>query len=375
MDSKKPIARVISFNKAYEMPVNDISVKDGYIKWGKDNNYPDSTFEKYNYTGSSTSKSIINKKNKLITGKGFEPIVDPQLNEFVEKIGLEKEIKKVGLDYEIINGFAYEIIWSNDGSRIASIKHIPIHKLRIGIEDEEGVNFPHFWYSDNWEEYRKEAYTPVPIRAFNPYIKQGKQIYVHYEYNPYCDVYPVESYSTAMNWIEMDYEISKFHINQIKQGYHPSFILNFSTGIPNEEEMDEFYRDFENRYQGSDNAGNFILAFSDGFDNRPELTPIQMNDSDDRFQMLMEQSEIQIARGHEIPVQMVVTTPGKLASSDERKELMAEFQVSYVTPRQEALEECLNYILQVGGYNEPLKLAEYGGEDAAQQTITDNEQS
>ena len=139
--------------------------------------------------------------------------------------------------------------------------------------------------------------------------------------------------------------------------------------------MDEFYRDFENRYQGSDNAGNFILAFSDGFDNRPELTPIQMNDSDDRFQMLMEQSEIQIARGHEIPVQMVVTTPGKLASSDERKELMAEFQVSYVTPRQEALEECLNYILNVGGYNEALKLAEYGGEDAAQQTITDNEQS
>lgn len=374
MKAKVPY-KIISFNEAYKQPENKYNVSRGFIEWGDKNNYPDTTFEKYNYTGSSTSKSIINKKNKLITGKGFEPITDPQLNDFVTKTKLDREVKKIGLDYEIINGFALEIIWSNDGTQIVSIKHIPIHKLRIGIEDEDGINYPHFLYSEDWSEYRKAQNTPIPIRAFNPFIKQGKQIYVHFEYNPYCDVYPVEQYSNAMNWIEMDYEISKFHINQIKQGYHPSFILNFSTGIPNEEEMADFYRDFENRYQGSDNAGSYILAFSDGFDNRPELTPIQLNDSDDRFQMLLDQCEIQIARGHEIPVQMVVTTPGKLASTEERKELLAEFQVSYVTPRQEMIEDVLNEILSVGGYNEPLKLAEYGQEDAAVNTITEDEQS
>lgn len=369
---KKPSVKVISFNKAYEPPKNKYNKSKGFVEWGEKNNYPISTFEKYNYTGSSTSKSIINKKNALITGNGFEKITDPRLEEFVKRMKLEKTIKKVGLDYEIINGFALEIIWDKAGENIASIKHVPIHKLRIGIECEDRP-YPHFLFSNDWEQYRKDEYSPIAIREFNPNIRQGKQIYVHYEYNPFTDVYPVEQYSNCMNWIEMDYEISRFHINQLKQGYHPTFVLNFATGVPSEEEIDDFYRDFKSRYQGTGNAGNMILTFSDGNEEKPELIPINLNDSDDRFSMLMEQSEIQIARGHEVPVQMVVTTPGKLSGTDERKELLAEFQVSYVTPRQRQIEEVLNEILSANGYSEELKLGEYAGEDKAKETITDEQ--
>ena len=363
--------RVINFNQAYEPPVNKYNAGKGFVEWGDKNNYPNKTFEMYNYTGSSTSKSIINKKNSLITGQGFQPIVDTRLQEFVDKMKLEKTVSRVGLDYEIINGYAVEVIWSKDGTTIASMKHIPIHKLRRGIETED-IPFPHFLFSHDWEQSRKNEFRPTPIREWNPFIKQGKQIYVYYEYNPFVDAYPVESYSNCMNWIELDYEVSKFHINQLKQGYHPSFIFNFATGIPTEEEMDDFNRDFENRFQGTDNAGNFFLTFSEGSEQAPQLTPIQLNDSDDRFAMLIEQSEIQIARGHEIPPQMVVLTPGKLSSTDERMELLKEFQLTYITPRQRKIEEVLNEILSAGGYTEKLKLSEYGMneiEDTGEKTI------
>lgn len=353
--------KVINFNKAYEPPKNKYNKSKGFVEWGEKNNYPDSTFERYNYTGSSTSKSIINKKNALITGNGFEPITDPSLQEFVDKTKLEKTVRRIGLDYEIINGFALEVIWDKAGEKIASIKHVPIHKLRIGIECEERP-YPHFLFSNDWSQYRKEEYAPIAIREFNPHIRQGKQIFVYYEYNPYSDVYPVEQYSNCMNWIEMDYEISRFHINQLKQGYHPTFVLNFATGVPSQEEIEEFTKDFERSYQGTKNAGNMLLTFSDGAEEKPELIPINLNDSDDRFAMLMEQSEIQIARGHEVPVQMVVTTPGKLSGTDERMELMEEFQMSYVTPRQRRIETVLNELLSVNGFPE-LRLAEYGADE------------
>ena len=291
-------------------------------------------------------------------GKGFEEITDPSLKKFVDNAKLVKQSKQAALDYEVINGFAYETIWNNEGTEIVSIKHIPIHKLRRGIECEE-IPYPHWFFSNDWSQTRKEEFKPTPIREWNHLWKQGKQIYVYIQYNPLMNVYPIESYSNAMNWVQMDYEISKFHINQLKQGYHPSFILNFATDIPTNEEMEEFHYRFEQEFKGTENAGHAFLTWSEGREQAPELTPIVLNDSDDRFAMLIEQSEIQIARGHEIPPQMVVLTPGKLSATDERMELMEEFQQAYITPRQENHEEVLNEILAFNGYTEKLKFKEY----------------
>ena len=148
-----------------------------------------------------------------------------------------------------------------------------------------------------------------------------------------------------MNFIEMDYEVGKFHLNQVKQGYSPSFILNFATGVPSIEEQDEFYREFKRNYSGTDNSGKIILTYSEGVEGKPELIPIQLNDSDDRFIMLQELIERNIVMGAEIPPQLVVLTPGKLGSSEERNELQIEFQQSYISPRQQIIEEAYNEIL------------------------------
>ena len=63
--------------------------------------------------------------------------------------------------------------------------------------------------------------------------------------------------------------------------------------------------------------------------------------------------------GHEIPPQLVVLTPGKLGSSDERKELLQEFQQYYITPRQEQLEVGLNEVIEVLGFTEYIILNTY----------------
>lgn len=351
--------KILNFNQAYEAPKNKINLKKGVVEWGDKNNYPNYILDLYNYKGSTTHKSIINKKVKLISGKGFKDIVDPLLLDFVDKTNLTKEIKNATLDYELFNGFAFEVIWNNEGTGYTSIKSIPLHKLRIGVENDD-IKFPHYLFSNDWSQTNKKEFEPQIIRAFNPYIKQGKQIYVHFEYNPATSgTYPIVDYSTSINWIELDYEISKFHLNQAKQGYAPSFILNFATGIPTQEEQEEFYKEFKKAYAGSENAGNLIITYSEGSDGKPELIAISLNDSDKRFTMLIDQIENQIVRGAEIPPQLVILTPGKLGSTQERDELMLEFQQSYITPRQETLEYVINNILYVAGFTEDLKLREY----------------
>lgn len=360
----KQTFKILNFNEAYVPPVYKYNDKLNIIEWGDKNLYPKYVLDIYNNYGSSIHKNIINKKTKLVAGKGFKEIADEALSQFVDKNKLEKVTKKAALDYELFNGFAFEVIWNNAGTAITSISHIPFSKLRIGIENKD-LNFSHVWFSNDWEKYKKEGYEPEMIRCFNPLVRQGKQIYYYSEYNPSNDeLYPIPGYSTSFNWIELEYQISIFHLNQAKQGYSPSFLLSFNSGIPTEEEQDEFAKQFKRNFAGTENAGKIIITYSEGIDQKPELTAIQLNDSDERFIMLMDQIESHIVAGAEIPPQIVILTPGKLGSSAERAELMNEFQQSYVTPRQEVIEGVINEILKASGYQEELVLETFIEEDA-----------
>lgn len=356
--STKQVFKVFNFGKEYVAPEYKYNATHGFIEWGNNNLYPQYLLDLYNHYGSTTHKSIINKKTRLTTGYGIKDTLDPTLQEYIKKNELEDVLKKCEVDYEIFNGFCFEVIWNNEGSSF-DIHYMPFNKIRKGIENEE-IDYPHFWYSKNWKEYKKDEYEPKLLRNFDPNVRTGKQLYYHIDPNPQQDeIYPIPGYSTSINWIELDYEISKFHLNQVKQGFAPSFILNFATGIPSIEEMDEYYRDFKRNYEGATNAGKIIITYSEGQEQAPELTPIQLNDSDERFIMLQDMVEKNIVMGHEIPPQLVILTPGKLGSTEERQELLQEFQSYYITTRQEQLESCFNYVLSKIGFKEEIQIRQY----------------
>ena len=114
--------------------------------------------------------------------------------------------------------------------------------------------------------------------------------------------------------------------------------------------MDEYYRDFRRNYQGSGNSGKVIITYSNGADEKPEITPITLNDSDERFIMLQDMVEKNIVMGHEIPPQLIILTPGKLGSTQERQELLVEFQQYYIEIRQQQMETQFNYVLSKIGF-------------------------
>jgi hypothetical protein len=115
-------------------------------------------------------------------------------------------------------------------------------------------------------------------------------------------------------------------------------------------------------YSSAQNAGKIIITYSEGQEQAPQLTPIQLNDSDERFIMLQDMVEKNIVMGHEIPPQLVVLTPGKLGSTTERQELLAEFQSYYITPRQQQLEEVINLTLSPLNFTSEIVLNTYDAE-------------
>lgn len=353
--------KIIKFNESYIPPTSKLNPGLGIVEWGDKNNYPQYLLDLYNFYGSTTHKGIINRKVRMTSGQGFEDIIDPHLKHFVSNNDISKEIRKLSFDLEIFNGMSFEVIYDRLGENIIELNHVPFSKVRHGIIDreDENLSIPHFWISNDWTKARSDDFAPEYIREFDG-TKEGRQLVYFRDYNPGDDGYnPVPFYSNVINWIELDYEISKFHLNQAKQGYYPSFILNMSQGIPNEDKQDQFLKGFKKNFMGTENSGKAIITYSEGKENAPEIIPLTLNDSDERFIMLMDQIEKYIVLGHEIPPQLLILTPGKLSATDERLALLHEFQVSYISPRQNIIEEMLNKVIAPEFSGEKLRLKKY----------------
>ncbi len=348
---------LMQLSAVYVPPTYKYNKKLNLIEWGPKNDYPDYLLNLYNNVGSTLSTAIINKKTKMISGKGFNEVLDPRLIQFITENDLAGETKKATLDYQIFNSFALEIIYSNGGN-ITSIKHIPIHKLRIGIEDGK-LNFPHMWFSKDWSQYRKDEYAPEMIRTYNSNLKQGKQILFYTEYNPAQEgLYSIPEYSQAISLIELEHQISRFHLNQAKNGYQMSTHLHFSSGIPTLEEQDEFFGELENKFKGTDGQ-TLLVTYSDGIEGKAEYNSIQLSSTDERFIHLMDLLNEKIVQMHEIPPQIIIPTSSFSVPKDERTSLQEEFQTYYITPRQETIEAVLNKLLASDGYTEKLILKKY----------------
>lgn len=352
--------KIFSFNEAYVAP-QYTPVKKGeykYLSFGKDNLYPLYILSLYNNTGSSLHKAVINKKSRLTTGFGIKDVLDEGFKQWIKENKIEQLLKYIGKDFELYNGFCIEVVWSNDGSTF-KLNYIPLHSIRIGLKETEDEE-DYFFYSMDWTQIKKDEYKPEYIKKFNPEDRTGRQLLYYVEPNPaFQHLYPVPNYSTAINYIELDYEISVFHLNQIKQSYTPSMLINFSTGIPTPDEMTQTYREFERNFKGSANSGKVFLTYSEGREQAPEILPINLNDSDERFVLLAEQIITQITQAHEIPQQLISFIPGKLGGTEERAMLMAELQLYYTTPRQEQLEYVMAELTRLLGFKEEIKLKQY----------------
>jgi hypothetical protein len=364
-NNEKGVAvKLFQFNEAYVAPIYTYQKKGDYhfLSFGADNMYPLFLLELYNNYGSPLNKSIINKKTKMTAGFGYKDLQDPKLKEWAKRNNLERLLLYLAKDFMIYGGFAVEIIWNREGTSF-DIGYLPIHTLRIGLKDEEEEP-DYYWYSADWGQYKKEEYKPKYIKRFDPKDRSGRQALYYIEPNPAAtSLYPIPDYSTAINFIDLDYQIGKFHLNQVRQGFAPSFILNFATGIPTIDEQNQFFREFQRNFKGAENAGKIMITYSDGGEQKPEMIPIQLNDSDDRFILLQEMVEKNITQAHEMPVQLVSFQPGKLGSADERKELMAEFQTYYIAIKQNQMEEAINGILDEIGFTEKIVLRDYTSAD------------
>jgi hypothetical protein len=353
MSSKKPFA--FSWQGyQHKVPLFIENKSQQWVSYGVENDYPNYLLNLYRR--SAKHNAIVNGKVGYIVGKGWTSKEEtPAAKAFLDSPtfpnaydSMNDLTQKLTLDMEIYNGFALEVTWSRGGG-IAEICHVDFHRVRA--DKDEKMFYVYDWY-DEYEVRQFPQLNQVnQIPAFDPDNRIGKQLFYYRAYSAGVKVYPLPEYLGGTAYIELDVEIANFHVNNIKNNFWGSYLINFPNGIPTPEESDAIERQMKMKFGGTDNAGRFLVNFSDSPETKPELTPLTPSDLDKQFDILNKtvQQEIFVAHRVTSPMLFGVKTEGQLGGRAEMVESYEIFKATYIEDRVQRIERSVNYLASFNG--------------------------
>ena len=340
------------------------TIKNGeeFVSYGKDNNYPNFLIDLYQK--SAVHNALCNSISTWIYGDGVvsnDATINPEAWAkfkmlFDKGIG-KNTLQKCILDLKVHGGYYLSISYSLDRTTISEIEHLPFETIRVQpeVENEDGG---FYLYCKNWANYRQVGYEK--IKAFDSDFKNEypNQVICFKMYSVGSYYYPKPDYQGGINYIELDKNVSEFHLANIKNGLAPSFLLSFSNGIPSDEKRQAVKNSIEEELSGSKNAGKFILSFSDDRSNAPEITPFPLSDADKQYEFLSKEVTSKVMISHRVvsPRLFGVNTDGGGLgnNADELRTASILFEEVVVDGYRELLVEGMEFVMQEAGL--PMKL-------------------
>tara|TARA_R110002110_G_scaffold11199_5_gene54350 strand:+ start:3270 stop:5267 length:1998 start_codon:yes stop_codon:yes gene_type:complete len=351
--------------------VQEVRGKD-WIEYGAEdwrNLYPQFVIDLY-YSSSITA-AIVNSTAEMIAGENL--IIEDEddrdlearvrLENFLNRANgnesLHEVIKKLSFDFKLQGAFALNIVWSRDRTQISEVYHVDVSKLRCARPDEFGKT-PGYYISADWSNTRQNK--PYYVPAFNANDRtSANQIMYSGLYSPNMNSYYTPDWVSCSNWALIDGRISEYHLNAISSGFSGSFMVNFSNGIPTQEERFQIEQSLTDKFTGQNNAGKFILTFSDDKTRTPEIQAITPSDLDKQYLALQELLTSNILSGHRVTSKTLMgidTANGFSSNTDEIINAANFYLNTVIKPFQDQLVKDLRKIFQINNMDMPVNFVQ-----------------
>jgi len=334
--------------KACDIPDFKELKNSDWVQFGHDNMYPQRLIELYDR--SATHNSIITGKVHYIAGEGLR--VDAAKVKNVQDVaeiqgmikkanpdeGLESIMLKAALDFELFNIIALEVIWKPNGK--FDLYHVDASKIRVSKDGEE------FAYSPDWTKHYKGTDKDIEagfktFAKYNPETKKGSQLYYHVQHRAGKEHYTLPEYVGAVPYIEIDYRIADYHLNNLHNGFQAGNMIIFSGQYPGDATAKKIEKDFAKKFQGTDakQGGGVILQWQQEGEGETRVESLMPNNFDKQFMQLLDQTRNMIFTGHRVvsPNLFGVETDQPFGNRTEIVEKMEVFQSTYVSSRQRIL--------------------------------------
>ena len=315
----------------------EVSGRD-FIAWGTDNRYPNYLFSLYE--DCATLQSIINGTTDFVCGNEITCNF-PRFAKTVNKNGetIFDIIQRISTDCLIFGGFAIQVLRNVNGD-ISEIYWVDFTKLRSDKKNEV------FFYSEDWDKsFGRVKYITYP--KFNPSDSNATSIF-YYKGNKTRTTYPVPLYNAAITSCELEKKINDFHLNEISNNFLTSKIINFNSGVPDDDLKNEIERNINEKFSGAENAGRILISFNNNKESETTVADIPQDSFAVRYDALQKRCREQIFLAFRAqPIIFGLQKENNGFSQDEYLQAFALYNRTVVQPIQQVIIKTLDKILGI----------------------------
>jgi hypothetical protein len=333
----------------YSRPEITESKREAWVEYGgADNNYYQYLIDRY--TNSTTNNAIINNITRLVYGKGLSAVdASRKPNEYAQLMTLFSKdcVRQMVSDLKMLGQCAVQVIYTKDRKKISKVYHVPVQLLRAEKCNEKG-EIEAYYYCDNWQDLRN--FTPKRIAAYG-YSNEPIEIMFIRPYSVGMKYYSYVDYHGALPYAELEEDISSYLINEVNNGFSGRAVINFSNGIPSEEQQLLIKQQVLNQLTGT-KGEKVIVAFNNNQDSKTTVDSMPVNDAPDLYDTLSKEALSKIMLGHNVTSPLlfgIATTTGFSSNADELQNSYILFDNMVIRPMQELLLDAIDTILGFNG--------------------------
>jgi hypothetical protein len=349
---------------AYTTPTIQESKRDNWVEFGEDNNYYSFLVDRY--TNSTTNNAIINNISKLVYGRGLTAIdSNKKPNEWAQFMTIfdSECVRKMVLDRKMLGQFSIQVHYSKDHKKILKAYHIPVNLLRAEKCNKEG-EIEGYYYSDNWLDVKK--YAPKRIPAFGFSNEQIEILFVK-PYSVGMKYYAYPDYQGALPYAVLEEEVADYLINEVKNGFSGTKVVNFNNGLPSPEQQEIITSKVLSKLTGS-RGQKVIVAFNQNAESKTTVDDIPLNDAPDHYTYLSEECLRKIMLGHNVTSPLlfgIASSNGFSSNSDELRNSTILYENMVIKPIQDQLTQAFDKVLAYNGIKLKLQFGKLNPLDAA----------
>jgi hypothetical protein len=321
----------------YEMPRAIEDKRKEWVAYGEDNDYYRFLID--SYLQSATNNAAIRSISDQIYGEGIcidgKEKDSNEVKELRSFIG-HRCLKKIILERKMLGQAAMQVIYNKSGNdrKVVKVKHFPINTLRPEKMNAEGV-IEGYYYHPNWaEKKRSDSLKRIPTFGNST---EKIELFIIKPYLSSYDYFCPPDYSGALPYAELENEIADYLLNETKNSFSGTKVINFNNGVPDIEQRELITRDVKSKLTGS-RGQKVIVAFNE---NQESATTVE------------DEAMHKILVGHRItsPMLLGIKDSGKGLgnNADEIKTASQLFTSTVIAPYQDELIDALTEIMEING--------------------------
>ena len=341
--------RVVNLSGDYILPrVSENRTRKPWVCYGIEAEDDFYSLVTKKYQTSPTQQASVDGITQLLFGLGLKSddiLVNVQLDQLTDP----EEIKRIVLDYKLYGQCAIQLVFNPMRSGIVGFYHLPIDTLRAEKCGDDG-NIHGYYYSSDWTN-KKITPTYIPSYGESEY-ESDVQVLVSKRYTPGMFYYSTPDWYSCIQYCSVEEEISNLHISNIRNGFMPSAMINFNSGLPAPEEQSLIENSIANKFAGSSNAGRFILSFNENKEEAASIDIIKSENLHENYNFLSEEASRKIMLAHRITSPLmfgIKVATGFSSNADELKTSYDVMDKMVIVPMQGELLRIFNTVLAING--------------------------